>query len=168
MDGFMNFDHNFGIENNSTKHMEDSGWFSLCFCLKDFIKIVWLILAAVCIYQLALGFGCKEFYGHIAVILRQTILNIIVPQHASAHMQCTAALDESVHQIWHDRFVYSWELTRSSSVSLNQKFYCFCMFWSRNFTKLIQKFPIWNNRLFQMPLEGVEWASPQPNARVFA
>ena len=24
-----------------------------------------------------------------------------------AHMQCTAALDESVHQIWRNRFVYS-------------------------------------------------------------
>ena len=48
-----------------------------------------------------------EFYSHIDVILRQTVLNIVVPRHAPAHMRCTAALDESVHQIWRNRIVYS-------------------------------------------------------------
>ena len=46
-----------------------------------------------------------------AVVLRRTILNIIVPQnapaHAKTHMRCTAAIDESVHQIWRNRLVYS-------------------------------------------------------------
>ena len=37
-----------------------------------------------------------------------------------AHMLCTAAIDESLHQIWHNRFVYSSVLTRSRSVSLNE------------------------------------------------
>ena len=61
-----------------------------------------------------------------------------------AHMRWT---DELVHQIWRNRFVYSWVLTQSRSVSLKQKFYCFCMFWLRHFTKFIQKFHIWNNQL---------------------
>ena len=39
-----------------------------------------------------------------------------------AHMRCTAALDELVHQIWRNRFVYSRVLTRSRSVSLKRKF----------------------------------------------
>ena len=46
-----------------------------------------------------------------AVVLRRMILNIIVPRHAlahaKAHMRCTVAIDESVHQIWRNRFVYS-------------------------------------------------------------
>ena len=29
------------------------------------------------------------------------------PGTCQAHMQCTAAMDESVHQIWSNRFVYS-------------------------------------------------------------
>ena len=77
----------------------------------------------------------------------------------------------SIHMRWLNRFVYSWVLTRSRSVSLKRKFHCFCMFWPRNFTKFIHelvKFHIWNNRLFQMPFERVESASPQPNAWVFA
>ena len=45
------------------------------------------------------------------VVLRRTILNIIVPQHtpphAKTHMRCIAAMDESVHQIWRNKFVYS-------------------------------------------------------------
>ena len=91
--------------------------------------------------------------------------------HCQAHMRCTAALDESVHQIWRNRFVYSWVLTRSCSVSLKQKLHCFCVFWPRNFTKFIHeliKFHIWNNWLFQMPFERVELASAQPNALVFS
>ena len=86
------------------------------------------------------------------------------------HMRCTAALDESVHQIWRNRFVY-WVLTRSRSVSLKRKFHCFCMFWPCNFTKFMHKlikFHIWNNRLLQMVFERVESVSPQPNARFFA
>ena len=77
--------------------------------------------------------------------------------------------------IWHNRFVkYSWVLTRSRSVSLRQKFHCFCMFWHfwpRNFTKFIHKlikFHIWNNQLFQMLFKRVESVSPQPNAWVIA
>ena len=35
-----------------------------------------------------------------------------------AHMRCTAALDELVHQIWRNRFVYSSVSTQSRSVSL--------------------------------------------------
>ena len=86
------------------------------------------------------------------------------------HMRCTAALDESLRQIWRNRFVYSWVLTRSRSLSLKRKFHCFCMFWPCNFTKFMHKlikFHIWNNRLFQMPFKRVE-ASSQQNARVFA
>ena len=47
------------------------------------------------------------------------------------HMLCTAALDASV-QIWRNIFVHSSVLTRSRSVSLKQKLYCFCMFWPQN------------------------------------
>ena len=108
-------------------------------------------------------------------VLRRTILNIIVlrhaPAHANAHMRCTAAIDESVHQIWRNRFVYSSELTQSRSVSLREssrEFSLFCMFWPRNFAIFFQKFHIWNNRLFQMPFERVESASLQRNAPVFA
>ena len=85
-----------------------------------------------------------------------------MPRHAPAHARhtcgVTAALDESVHQIWCNRFVYSWALTRSRSVSLKRKFYCFRMFWPRNFTKNFQKFHIWNNRLFHMTFECIESA----------
>ena len=52
-----------------------------------------------------------------------------------ARMRCTAAIDESVHQIWRNRFVYSRVLTRSRSVSLNESsivFVCFGRLISRN------------------------------------
>ena len=110
-----------------------------------------------------------------AVVLRRTILHIIVlrhaPAHAKAHMRCTAAIDESVHQIWRNRFVNSWKLTQSQFVSLREsswEFSMFCMFWPHNFAKQFQKFHIWNKRLFQMPFERVKSASAQPNARVLA
>ena len=101
-----------------------------------------------------------------------------------AHMRCTAAIGESVKQIWHNIFVYFWVLTRSRSVSLykssrefsslSRRFMVeqgwlslsldgFCMFWPCNFAI----FHIWNNRLFQMPFERVESATPRPNAWVF-
>ena len=63
------------------------------------------------------------------------------PGTCQAHMRCTAAIDESVHQVWRNRFVYSWVLTRSCSVSLNESSIFFVCFgrvilqnWFRNFT----------------------------------
>ena len=52
-----------------------------------------------------------------------------------AHMRRTPVIDESVHQIWPNRCVYSWVLTRSRSVSLNENsivFVCFDCIISQN------------------------------------
>ena len=71
-----------------------------------------------------------------------------------AHMRCTMAIDESVHQIWRNRFVYSWVLTQSCSLSLNKSsivFVCFgpviLQILFRNFTfEIIDYFKCRSNR----------------------
>ena len=50
----------------------------------------------------------------------------------------TAVIDESVHHIWRSRFVYSWVLTRSRSMSLNESsivFVCFGRIIKQNWFK---------------------------------
>ena len=132
-----------------------------------------------------LGFGCEEifwidwskdisnnwsirfeFYGHIAVMLRQTM-----PQHALAHARhtcgvprhlmnpCTkyGAKDLFTLECWHGAVLC--HLNKSSNVFIS---------FGHVISQFLQKFHIWNNRLFQMPFERVKSTSAQPNARVLA
>ena len=75
------------------------------------------------------NFKANDFKHHCATACAST---------CQAHMRCTSAIDESVHQIWRNRFVYSWVLTLSiwsRSVSLNESsivFVCFGRVISQN------------------------------------
>ena len=74
-----------------------------------------------------------------------------------AHMRCTAVIDESVHQIWRNRFVYSWVLTRSCSVSLKESsivFVCFGRIISQN---LFRNFIFEIINYFQCRSNGSSW-----------
>ena len=108
------------------------------------------------ISEVSLGFGCEEIFCIGNVKYFEQLINsvrVLRPywqifkanefKHycaaacagtCQAHMRCTAAIDELVHQICCNRFVYSWVLTRSQSVSLNAS--------SREFSSLPHGFTV--------------------------
>ena len=59
---------------------------------------------------LSLGFGCEEIRPHCSNFKTNDFKHYCAAACAGtchAHMRCTSAIDESVHQIWLNRFVYS-------------------------------------------------------------